>query len=235
LGPKLIVAAIAANCARDEAPPKEDFDVAAAVHRCHCNFRADGIRDLRNGHDLSKSTNLAYATIAAAFLAAAFATPAFAALANTYVSAKGSDADTCAITARCVTMANVVTQTATNGVLHCLDSNDYFPGATLTTSITVDCSGTNAVTGTFTINAAIARNVHGKSLITLILAPPVSTSSKAPPSPCRTAMLRQYPRHFVRAISNAEQYVTRSDQCIVRLALGRGRGYRSAWRYGASP
>jgi hypothetical protein len=141
-------------------PPKEDFDVTAAVHRCHCNFRADGIRDLRNGPRFKQIHQPCLRDGSRGLSGRRLCDAGFRRSCQ-HVSAKGSDANTCAITALCATMANVVTQTATNGVLH------YFPSATLTTSITVDCSGTNAVTDTFTINLTIAGNVHIKSLIIL--------------------------------------------------------------------
>jgi hypothetical protein len=87
-----------------------------------------------------KPMNLA---VAAILVAVAPATPAFASSDDTYVSITGSDSNSCVITAPCLTMAHAVSQTVSGGVLHCLDSSDYST-ATITQSITIDCSNTTA-------------------------------------------------------------------------------------------
>jgi hypothetical protein len=87
-----------------------------------------------------KPMNLA---VAAILVAVAPATPTFASSDDTYVSITGSDSNFCVITAPCLTMAHAVSQTVSGGVLHCLDSSDYST-ATITQSITIDCSNTTA-------------------------------------------------------------------------------------------
>jgi hypothetical protein len=111
-----------------------------------------------------KSTNLACAAVAAVFVSVAAATPALA-LPDTYVTATGSNANNCAITTPCQTMAFGVSHTDAGGVLHCLDNNNYFNGATITQSITIDCSNTTADGGAFIINGSgISVHIRGLSM-----------------------------------------------------------------------
>jgi hypothetical protein len=100
-----------------------------------------------------KPTNLACAAVAAILIAVAAATPALAGIDDTYVSITGNDANICTITAPCQTMARAFSQTVSGGVLHCLDSSNY-SSATITQSITIDCSNTTAGGGAFTINGS---------------------------------------------------------------------------------
>ena len=103
-----------------------------------------------------KSTKLVCAGIAAILVAVAPVTPALAAF-DTYLSIFGTDNNSCAISTPCQTMVRAMTETSTGGVLHCLDSNDYFTGNTITVitqSITIDCSNTTAAVGPFTINGS---------------------------------------------------------------------------------
>jgi hypothetical protein len=110
-----------------------------------------------------KLTNFAYALAALGLFAAV--PPALAStLASTYVSAAGSDSSDCDVTAPCQSFARAITQTASGGVLHCLDSNNYTTTPlTLVQSITIDCSNTTADAGSFVINGASAI-VHIKGL-----------------------------------------------------------------------
>jgi hypothetical protein len=110
-----------------------------------------------------KSTNHAYAAVAAILVAVAPATPAFA-VSDSYISAAGNDASSCAINVPCASMAHAVSQTQAGGVLHCLDSGDY-AGATITQSITIDCSNTTAGAGPFTINGSgITVHIRGLAI-----------------------------------------------------------------------
>jgi hypothetical protein len=110
-----------------------------------------------------KLTNLACAAVAAILVAVAPTAPALAGIDDTYVSITGSDANSCSITAPCLTISRAVSQTVSGGVLHCLDSSDY-GGAVITTSITIDCSNTTAGGGGFIINGS-SIIVHIRGLI----------------------------------------------------------------------
>jgi len=97
-----------------------------------------------------KSIKLVCAAIAAAFITAASATPSFS-QSDRYVSATGSDSNACTITAPCATMTGAQRVTPVEGIIHCLNTNNY-GSVTILTSITIDCSGTNAVIGPVVIN-----------------------------------------------------------------------------------
>jgi hypothetical protein len=107
-----------------------------------------------------KWTNFAHATLAAAGLVAGVpATPALALNTDSYVSSiTGSDANTCTITAPCLTMTRALSQTTSTGifggVIHCLDSGDY-AGATINQTVTIDCANTTAGTSGFIINQGV--------------------------------------------------------------------------------
>jgi hypothetical protein len=84
-----------------------------------------------------------------------YAAPARAALFRTYVSVNGNDANTCALTAPCLSMQTAINATTTGGIVSCLDGNDYSSTpTTISNSITIDCTGTAAGAGPFTVNGA---------------------------------------------------------------------------------
>jgi hypothetical protein len=111
-----------------------------------------------------KSTNIAYAVVAAILVAVAAGSPALAAI-DSYVLATGSDSNNCSVSAPCQTMAHAISVTNPSGVLHCLDSNDYFilTPITITQSITIDCFNTTAIGPSFIINGT-GVTVHIKGL-----------------------------------------------------------------------
>jgi hypothetical protein len=84
-----------------------------------------------------------------------YAAPARAALFRTYVSVNGNDANTCALTAPCLSMQTAINATTTGGIVSCLDGNDYSSTpTTISNSITIDCTGTAASAGPFTVTGA---------------------------------------------------------------------------------
>src|ERR1700733_6798275 len=71
--------------------------------------------------------------------------PAAATNLHSYVSATGMDSNACTVTAPCQTIGHAVTQTASGGGVHCLDSGIvYSGGIVISQSITIDCAGTSA-------------------------------------------------------------------------------------------
>jgi hypothetical protein len=83
-------------------------------------------------------------------------TPAQAAV-RTYVSGTtGSDSNNCTFASPCQSIAHAVMETAANGIVSCLDANDYSGSVTLTISIEIDCSNAvgGATFGPFTISGS---------------------------------------------------------------------------------
>jgi hypothetical protein len=83
-----------------------------------------------------------------------YATPAWAVLNfKSFVSATGTGT-ACTITAPCATMGAAIAATTNGGVISCLDSNDYTQAVTITITLTIDCTGTAATAGPFTVDGA---------------------------------------------------------------------------------
>jgi hypothetical protein len=81
------------------------------------------------------------AAIAVASALFAISAPAHAQATRTYVSGVGSDANPCSRTAPCKTFAGAISNTATNGIINCLDPAGY-GAVTITKSLTIDCHET---------------------------------------------------------------------------------------------
>src|SRR6266702_6036155 len=69
--------------------------------------------------------------------------PAQAQASRTWVSGVGSDANPCSRTAPCKTFAGAISKTAPGGEIDCLDPGG-FGAVTITKSITIDCTATQA-------------------------------------------------------------------------------------------
>src|SRR5947207_1845172 len=69
--------------------------------------------------------------------------PAHAQNNRSFVSGTGLDTNACTRSAPCLTFAQALTQTNAGGVINCLDSSS-FGTATITQSVTIDCTGTFA-------------------------------------------------------------------------------------------
>jgi hypothetical protein len=87
-----------------------------------------------------------------------FAAPASAQATRTWVSGVGDDVNPCSRTAPCKTFAGSISKTAAGGEINCIDPGG-FGALTITKSITIDCTNTEAgvlVAGTngISINAA---------------------------------------------------------------------------------
>jgi hypothetical protein len=98
---------------------------------------------------------LCFAAISAPVL---FAAPASAQATRTWVSGVGDDVNPCSRTAPCKTFAGSISKTAAGGEINCIDPGG-FGALTITKSITIDCTNTEAgvlVAGTngMTVNAA---------------------------------------------------------------------------------
>ncbi len=79
-----------------------------------------------------------WAALALASSLFAIAAPAHAQATRTWVSGVGSDANPCSRTAPCKTFAGAMPNTATNGIINCID-NAAYGSVTIVKSITIDC------------------------------------------------------------------------------------------------
>jgi hypothetical protein len=91
--------------------------------------------------------------VATAFIAVA-APPAFAQATRTWVSGVGDDANPCSRTAPCKTFAGAISKTAVGGVINALDGAG-FGSVTITKSITIDGTGTQASILAFGTNGVV--------------------------------------------------------------------------------
>jgi hypothetical protein len=83
-----------------------------------------------------------------------YAAPAWALNYRSYVSASGTGT-ACTLAAPCATMQAAINATISGGIVSCLDSNDYsFNPTTISASIMIDCTGTAASAGPFTVTGA---------------------------------------------------------------------------------
>ncbi|WP_313913195.1 right-handed parallel beta-helix repeat-containing protein [Tahibacter sp.] len=90
-----------------------------------------------------KSISLIRHIVAAVLLYTLFAASAHAQATRTWVSGVGDDANPCSRTAPCKTFAGAISKTAAQGVINALDPGGY-GAVTITKSITIDGTGTNA-------------------------------------------------------------------------------------------
>ncbi len=110
-----------------------------------------------------KSISLIRHIVAVVLLYTLFAASAHAQATRTWVSGVGDDANPCSRTAPCKTFAGAISKTAAQGVINALDPAGY-GAVTITKSITIDGTGTNASilsagTNGIIINAAATDNV----------------------------------------------------------------------------
>jgi hypothetical protein len=93
--------------------------------------------------------------------------PAYAALSDrTWVSHTGSDANPCTETSPCLTFGGALAKTASDGEIDCLDAGDYGSlGFQITTSLTIDCLGTNAISSNFLTGDGIDINAPGGTVV----------------------------------------------------------------------
>jgi Right handed beta helix region len=82
-----------------------------------------------------KSFGAAVAVASALF---AISAPAHAQATRTWISALGDDGNPCSRTAPCKTFAGAMPNTATGGIINCMDNGAYGP-VTIVKSITIDC------------------------------------------------------------------------------------------------
>src|SRR5437764_5417975 len=81
-------------------------------------------------------------TLLGGFVAAMLSVaPASAQATRTWVSGVGDDVNPCSRTAPCKTLAGAISNTASPGIINCLDPGG-FGAVTITKSITIDCTGT---------------------------------------------------------------------------------------------
>src|SRR5947209_5865827 len=104
-----------------------------------------------------------FAVVIAAGLLAAWVQPAHA-IPRTFVSGTGSGT-ACTRAAPCASFATAQTATDVAGEINCLDAG-VFPAATITKSLTIDCSGTLGATASgFQVNApTVVVRIRGLSI-----------------------------------------------------------------------
>ena len=100
------------------------------------------------------STKFAGIALIATLIAFLSVPPAAATIFRTYVSHNGLDSNDCSNTAPCAGPIRAITQTEPGGILSCLDGSNYQEPVQITISITIDCGGTVAAIGPFTINGS---------------------------------------------------------------------------------
>lgn len=92
------------------------------------------------------------------FLSLAFASAAHAQATRTWVSGTGDDVNPCSLTAPCKTYAGAISKTARGGIISTLD-NGGFGAVTITKSITIEGTSTNASLLTSGGSSAILINI----------------------------------------------------------------------------
>jgi hypothetical protein len=80
---------------------------------------------------------------------------------RTWVSHGGNDASSCLENAPCLTFAGALAKTGSGGEIRCLDGGDYTSSFTITMSLTIDCTGTNAVVFNFANGNGVDINAPG--------------------------------------------------------------------------
>jgi hypothetical protein len=106
-----------------------------ALTRCPANQGVPNMRKIA----------LLIAAFAAAILLQLCPVPAYATtfLSQTWVSHAGNDSNSCSQGSPCLTFAGALAKTLSGGEIDCLDSGN-FGAVQITTSLTIDCSGTHA-------------------------------------------------------------------------------------------
>jgi hypothetical protein len=82
------------------------------------------------------------------------ALPAQALNDKSFVSANGSDSNSCTFSQPCATMQGALSKTSSTGMISCLDISDYTQPLVITISITIDCGTTAATAGPFSIDGS---------------------------------------------------------------------------------
>jgi hypothetical protein len=96
------------------------------------------------------STKLASIGLGAALSTVLLVLPAQAQ--RTYIANGGSNGGGCTFSTPCSSMTTAVFETQSGGTLSCLNDGDYGAAVTITVTMTIDCVGTTANIGPFTIN-----------------------------------------------------------------------------------
>jgi PASTA domain len=103
---------------------------------------------------LRRTATTSVLTILASAVIAVVAPPAFAQATRTWVSGVGDDVNPCSRTAPCKTFAGAISKTAVGGVISVLDPGG-FGAVTITKSITIDGTGTQASILAYGVNGVV--------------------------------------------------------------------------------
>jgi Right handed beta helix region len=108
------------------------------------------IRIIAKVFAVAVSTKLAAIGLGAALSAVLLVLPAQAQ--RTYVANGGSNNGGCTFSTPCSSMTTAIFETQSGGTLSCLSDGDYGAAVNITVTMTIDCVGTTANVGPFTIN-----------------------------------------------------------------------------------
>jgi hypothetical protein len=125
--------------------------------------------------------NVVAVSFTAALCAVLSVGPAAAGNNKSFVSATGSDSNNCTMANPCHSLQRAIDQTSSEGLVSCLDSDDYSSLVFISTSVTIDCGGTTAAAGPFVITAS-GITVAIKNIIifkTTIAVPPLTINYPA--------------------------------------------------------
>jgi hypothetical protein len=116
-----------------------------------------------------RKLGLLLAVLGATVLLQLYSAPVYAAAyARTFVSHAGNDANPCLESSPCLTFSGALANTNTGGAIECLDAGDFTSIITdlvITSSVTIDCHGTNASTYNFTSGNGIDINAPGAVVV----------------------------------------------------------------------
>jgi hypothetical protein len=117
-----------------------------------------------------RKLGLLLAVLGATVMLQLYSVPASAAAsyARTFVSHTGNDNNFCIESQPCLTFSAALANTATGGVIECLDAGDFTSitnDLVITFSVTIDCHGTNASTYNFTSGNGIDINAPGAVVV----------------------------------------------------------------------
>jgi hypothetical protein len=98
------------------------------------------------------STKLASISLGVALSAVMLILPAQAQ--RTYVAAGGTNGGGCTFSTPCSSMTTAIAETQSGGTLSCLTDGNFSTAVTITVTMTIDCVGTTAELGPFTINGS---------------------------------------------------------------------------------
>jgi hypothetical protein len=137
---------------------------------------------------------------------------------KTFVSASGSDENTCTLSSPCATMGKAVSETFSGGIVSCLDGSDYSGQVTITGSITIDCETFQSGIGPFIVNGSGITVVIRGGIIFVEGAPGIEFQNGAALSVERVQIIAVPAGIYFEPTANAALFV--SDSLIINNSNG---------------